>query len=338
MSTKYYLQMLQKEIHSTAFATVDENGLPQVRIIDIMLVDDNSLYFITAKGKEFYRQLEAQKFVAISGMTGGNGDSLTKKAISIRGKVRNVGQDLLDKVFNENSYMKEIYPIDSNIVKIQDEFLSEEIKDKNIADPYKLSTVSDDFKRAKIPFAEKLVLWKGDVTTISADAIVNAANSKMLGCFVPLHKCIDNAIHSAAGIQLRIECNEVMEKQGFDEPTGHAKITKAYNLPSKYILHTVGPIIYDTLSEEDCKLLASCYISCLDKAKEYDDIKTVAFCSISTGEFRFPKDIASQIAVETVCKWIQVNKDRFDRIIFNVFTLEDYNEYSKLFRQYKKSF
>ncbi len=113
MITKDYLQMLQKEIHSTAFATVDKNGLPQVRIIDIMLVDDDNLYFITAKGKEFYSQLEAQKFVAISGMTCGSGDSLTKKAISIRGKVKNVGQDLLDRVFDENPYMKEIYPMDA---------------------------------------------------------------------------------------------------------------------------------------------------------------------------------------------------------------------------------
>ncbi|MBU3198366.1 4Fe-4S binding protein [Clostridium estertheticum] len=115
MITKDYLQMLQKEIHSTAFATVDENGLPQVRIIDIMLVDDNSLYFITAKGKKFYHQLKIQKFVAISGMTGGNGNSLTKKAISIRGKVRNVGQSLLDKIFDENPYMKEIYPTDARL-------------------------------------------------------------------------------------------------------------------------------------------------------------------------------------------------------------------------------
>lgn len=113
MTTKEYLQILQKEIHSTAFATVDENGLPQVRIIDIMLVDDTSLYFITARGKEFYRQLEKQKFVAITGMTGGGGDSLNKKAISIRGKVRNVGQNLVDKVFEENPYMKEIYPLNA---------------------------------------------------------------------------------------------------------------------------------------------------------------------------------------------------------------------------------
>lgn len=223
-------------------------------------------------------------------------------------------------------------PIDSDILKLQDELLKEKTKEKKIVNPYKLPTVSEEFKETKIPFAEKLVLWQGDITSISADAIVNAANSKMLGCFVPLHRCIDNAIHSAAGIQLRLECNKIMEKQGFDEPTGHAKITKAYNLPSKYVLHTVGPIIYDDISDEDCRLLASCYTSCLEKAKENDDIKTVAFCSISTGEFRFPKNIASRIAVETVCNWLKLNPVRFDRIIFNVFTREDYNEYAKLFK------
>lgn len=224
------------------------------------------------------------------------------------------------------------YPICSDITKIQDELLLEEKKEREIVNSYALTTVHEEFKETKMPFPEKLVLWQGDITTINADAIVNAANSKMLGCFVPLHKCIDNVIHSAAGIQLRLECNEIMEKQGFDEPTGTAKITKAYNLPGKYILHTVGPIIYDKLSDDDCKLLADCYISCLNIAREHDDIKTIAFCCISTGEFRFPKDIASKIAVETVTNWLESNPNKFDRIIFNVFTEEDYNQYVKLFR------
>ncbi len=228
--------------------------------------------------------------------------------------------------------IREPKPMDLSILKIQDEFLSDEVSDKIIVDPYKLDSVADDFKMSKIPFAEKIVLWTGDITTIKADAIVNAANSKMLGCFVPLHKCIDNAIHSAAGIELRLECNDVMKKQGYDESTGKAKITKAYNLPSKYVIHTVGPIIYDDLNKEDCKLLSSCYKSCLDKASEYDEIKTIAFCSISTGEFKFPKNIAAEIALKTVCNWLETNEDRFDKVIFNVFTLEDYDEYSKLFR------
>lgn len=228
--------------------------------------------------------------------------------------------------------IREPKPIDSDILKLQNELLMEEIKEKTIVDPYKLPTIDEVFKKTKVSLSEKLVLWQGDITSIAADTIVNAANSKLLGCFVPLHRCIDNAIHSAAGIELRLECNEIMEKEGCDEPTGDAKITKAYNLPSKYVLHTVGPIIYDKLSEEDCRLLASCYTSCLNKASEYEDIKTVAFCCISTGEFKFPKDIASQIALKTVCNWLKKNPDRFHRIIFNVFTREDYNEYANLCR------
>lgn len=223
-------------------------------------------------------------------------------------------------------------PVNTEILKLQDKLLKIETNEKNLVNPYKLPTIADNFKQSKVPFSEKLILWQGDITSLSVDAIVNAANSKLLGCFVPLHRCIDNAIHSAAGVQLRLECNDIMEKQGFDESTGQAKITKAYNLPSKYVLHTVGPIIYDELNAEDCKLLLSCYTSCLDKASEHDDIKTIAFCCISTGEFRFPKDKAAQIAKETVCNWLRRNPERFDRVIFNVFTKEDYNQYAKLFR------
>ena len=222
--------------------------------------------------------------------------------------------------------------IEADILQLQDELLSEELKLKNIINPYSLATVAKDFKSTKVLFPEKLVLWQGDITTLEVDAIVNAANSKMLGCFIPLHKCIDNVIHSASGMQLRLACNELMKKQGFDEPTGCAKITGAYNLPGKYILHTVGPIIYDTVKDVDCKLLSSCYTSCLNNAVKFKDIKTIAFCCISTGEFMFPKDIAARIAVDTVCKWLASNENSFDRIIFNVFTGEDYHEYSKLFR------
>lgn len=222
--------------------------------------------------------------------------------------------------------------ISARILKLQDELLKAETDERNPVDPYKLPTIAEEFIKAKLKFGDKFVLWKGDITSIKADAIVNAANSKLLGCFVPLHRCIDNAIHSAAGIQLRIECNEIMEKQGLDEPTGNAKLTKAYNLPSKYVVHTVGPIIYDELTDEDCMLLSLCYSSCLNKASEYEDIRTIAFCCISTGEFRFPKDKACKIAVETICNWLEANSNKFDRIIFNVFTEEDYNEYAKLFK------
>jgi O-acetyl-ADP-ribose deacetylase (regulator of RNase III) len=223
-------------------------------------------------------------------------------------------------------------PIDSEILELQDELLSIELGEKTIINPYDLPAVSQSFKNTNVSYAEKLSLWRGDITCLSADAIVNAANSRMLGCFVPLHRCIDNVIHSAAGIQLRLECNNIMINQGVEEPTGQAKMTCAYNLPCRYILHTVGPIIYEELTDDDCKLLASCYKSCLDKANEHEDIKTIAFCCISTGEFKFPKDRAAQIAVNTICDWLETNNNRFDRIIFNVFTEDDYNVYSKLFR------
>ena len=223
-------------------------------------------------------------------------------------------------------------PISEEIIIAENELLKSELSEKEIVDPYDLPTVAEKFNTIDIPFGDKIVLWKGDITVLGADAIVNAANSKLLGCFSPLHSCIDNAIHSAAGILLRLECNEIMKNQGHDEPTGYAKMTKAYNLPSKYILHTVGPIIYNKVEQEDCKLLEACYVSCLNKASEVGDIETLAFCCISTGEFRFPKKLACNIAYKTVCQWLDNHPGHFERIVFNVFTEEDYDEYSRLFR------
>ena len=150
-----------------------------------------------------------------------------------------------------------------------------------------------------VPSDPRIILWQGDITRLDADAIVNAANSQLLGCFRPGHNCIDNVIHSAAGLQLREECAEIMRRQGHEEPTGQAKITGGYNLPAKYVLHTVGPIIMERVTEEDCELLASCYRSCLKLAEE-NSLKSVAFCCISTGVFRFPKEEAARIAVSTV--------------------------------------
>jgi O-acetyl-ADP-ribose deacetylase (regulator of RNase III) len=224
-------------------------------------------------------------------------------------------------------------PIQKEILKLQDQLLAAERDAKSIVNPYHLPTIKDKFEMYSGSFPDRLILWKGDITNLAADAIVNAANSKLLGCFLPLHNCIDNVIHSASGIQLRLECNEIMQKQGYDEPTGKAKITKAYNLPAKYLLHTVGPIIKDTVSTGEEKLLSSCYTSCLDLASNYSDIHTLAFCCISTGVFRFPKALAARIAVKTVCEWLESHPERFDRIIFNVFLQEDFNEYSKLFKQ-----
>jgi O-acetyl-ADP-ribose deacetylase (regulator of RNase III) len=177
------------------------------------------------------------------------------------------------------------------------------------------------------------VLWQGDITQINADAIVNAANKYMLGCFQPLHACIDNAIHSAAGPQLREDCDVIMSFQGELEETGGAKITRGYNLPAKFVVHTVGPIVPKgtELTEIQKAELASCYKSCLEVANEIGEIKTIAFCAISTGVFGFPKPEAAIIAVETINEWLNTHPNYFEKIIFNVFSEEDYKEYLNVF-------
>ena len=172
-----------------------------------------------------------------------------------------------------------------------------------------------------------LYLWQGDITTLKCDAIVNAANSGMTGCYIPNHRCIDNAIHTYAGVELRQYCEEMMERQGHPEPTGQAKITPAFNLPCRYILHTVGPIISDRVTRRDRELLASCYRSCLKLAAEHG-LESVAFCCISTGEFRFPNRLAADIAVETVTDFLK-GQTSVKKVIFNVFKNLDRELYEK---------
>ncbi len=205
----------------------------------------------------------------------------------------------------------------SAFLQIQDEYLKEEIAGKGITDCEDL-----------IPAAEGLYIWQGDITTLRCDAIVNAANSGMTGCYVPNHSCIDNCIHTFAGMELRWTCAEIMERQGHEEPTGKAKITPAFNLPCRYVLHTVGPIVQGWLTERDCELLKSCYRSCLSLAREYG-LKSVAFCCISTGVFCFPAEKAAEIAVETV-KEFQAENPGIDKVIFNVFKDEDKRIYERL--------
>lgn len=179
----------------------------------------------------------------------------------------------------------------------------------------------------------RLKIWHGDITRLNADAIVNAANSQMLGCFVPLHSCIDNAIHSAAGIQLRLECHELMKRQGHPEPTGSAKITKGYNLPAKHVIHTVGPIIYnEKVSRSDESELASCYKSCLQLADE-NKLQSIAFCCISTGEYRFPNHQAAEIAVAAVKEYFEVFAGSgISSVVFNVYKDIDFSVYSKILK------
>ena len=177
-------------------------------------------------------------------------------------------------------------------------------------------------------------LWQGDITTIRIDAIVNAANSALLGCFIPFHGCVDNAIHTAAGPRLRQDCHAIMKKQGSLEPTGATKITRAYNLPSNYVLHTVGPIISGHVSEENDRELQSCYRSCLNLAAKIEAIRSIAFCSISTGIFGFPQNRASQVAVRTVNQWLKDNPGQIDLVVFNVFSDTDKECYVNAFRKY----
>ena len=206
---------------------------------------------------------------------------------------------------------------DEEFLAVQDAYLTEEIKRKGITDANDLT-----------PVREGLCIWQGDITTLRCDAIVNAANSGMTGCYVPNHRCIDNCIHTYAGVQLRWDCAQLMAEQGHEEPTGRAKITRAYNLPCRYILHTVGPIITGRPTRRDRELLASCYRSCLALAAE-NGLESVAFCCISTGEFHFPNEEAAQIAVRTVTEFME-QKTGVKKVIFNVFKDTDREIYSRL--------
>lgn len=208
-------------------------------------------------------------------------------------------------------------PISESFLSVQDEYLREELRQRGITDLADLT-----------PIGEGIYLWQGDITTLRCDAIVNAANSQLLGCFCPCHGCIDNCIHTYAGVQLRLACAQLMKRQGCEEETGRAKITRAYNLPCKYILHTVGPIIQGRLTKRDEELLASCYRSCMELAVQ-NGVDSIAFCCISTGEFHFPNDRAAEIAVRTVREFIQEKKSGI-KVIFNVFKDLDYKIYRNL--------
>lgn len=208
--------------------------------------------------------------------------------------------------------------ISEEFLHIQDEFLSNLAKEKGIVKLTDIPTVAEEFPSSSLQFKEKVSIWQGDITRLEVDAIVNAANSQMLGCFAPCHGCIDNAIHSAAGIQLRDECFNIMNQQSHEEETGMAKITKAYNLPCKHVIHTVGPIVRFGVTKELEEDLRSCYRSCLECAIK-NDVRTVAFCCISTGEYHFPNDKAAEIAMETVIQFLSEEGVKIDRVIFNVF-------------------
>ena len=210
-------------------------------------------------------------------------------------------------------------PISNDFLKIQDEYLTERNIERGITDVDTLAPVKSD---------SRLYIWQGDITTLKCDAIVNACNSQMLGCFSPMHACIDNFIHTYAGMELRLKMHEIMAKQGHEEETGKAKITSGYNLPTKYILHTVGPIIQWKVTKEDEDLLANCYTECLKLAAD-TGVESIAFCCLSTGVFRFPQQRAAEIATNTVKQYLDKDS-RIKKVIFNVFKDEDLKIYSGL--------
>ena len=215
--------------------------------------------------------------------------------------------------------VREPKDISDEFLQIQDEYLSVENESVGFVSVDELEPIDS---------TGQLYIWQGDITRLKVDAIVNAANSQMCGCFQPLHGCIDNIIHSKSGIQLRLKCADIMRKQGHEEPAGQAKITPAYNLPCEYVIHTVGPIVQGPLTKKHEELLSSCYKSCLDIAAE-NGVKSIAFCCISTGVFMFPNQRAAEIAVETVKDWLSATGSEM-KVVFNVFKDMDLDIYSSL--------
>lgn len=215
-------------------------------------------------------------------------------------------------------------PLPAGFLNVQDALLSAEREEKGVVDGNTLPSVPSD---------PRLIIWQGDITRLRVDAIVDADNSSLLGCFVPCHGCIDNAIHSAAGLQLRDECNQLMLAQGRPEPNGRAKLTRGYNLPSRYVLHTVGPIVRGNVTKRDRCDLASCYRACLELAAEHE-LRSIAFCCISTGEFHFPNREAAEIAVMTVRDFLNKQTASIRRVIFNVFKDIDKKIYCDLLQSH----
>ncbi len=211
-----------------------------------------------------------------------------------------------------------------DVLAVQDEYLTARAKEKGVVRLSDIPVIKD-----------RLSIWQGDITRLAVDAIVNAANSQMLGCFVPMHTCIDNCIHTFAGVQLRAECNRQMNQlrtrhgRDYEQPTAVPMLTDAYNLPAKKVVHIVGPIVQDELTPELEKNLADCYLNTLDMCLE-NDLRSVAFCCISTGVFHFPNRRAAQIAVSTVNGWLSQHPGAVERVIFNVFKDEDKEYYEEL--------
>ena len=237
-----------------------------------------------------------------------------------RDSAERFGSDLISqrRLLRSLMNVRPPWPLDPKLLALQDQLLAAQREEKGVVDVGKLSPSG----------ADGIYLWRGDITRLNADGIVNAANAALLGCFCPCHGCIDNAIHSAAGMQLRDACSRLMARQGQEEPVGRVKVTPGYNLPCRYVLHTVGPRIAGRMSREDGELLAGCYRACMEEARARR-LKSLAFCCISTGEYRFPQKEAAQIAVETV-KTALRSGPKDIKVIFDVFTELDEEIYRRL--------
>lgn len=225
--------------------------------------------------------------------------------------------------------LREPNEIDEYTLAMESKLLQIEKEEREVMDAKEIKTIKETLS-SDDEMADIFALWQGDITTLKVDAIVNPANASLLGCSIPYHKCVDRLVHSRAGIGLKLECNDIIKRQMHHENNGTAKITNAYNLPCKYILHTVGPMVDGNLTEENKIDLENSYIAVLELAKK-KEIRTLAIPCISTGEYHFPKNIAAPIAVETIKEYLLTNPNTFDKIIINVYTNEDYNEYRKLF-------
>ena len=305
METRDYLKILRDEIHSTVIAAVDREGRP---------TED--------AGHQSQEERLDQLLEAF-------------KEDSVRYRDLEVEDDYREKRMALRSLMNIRMPGDlpREVLRVQDDFLTEEAREKGVVAMEEIPTVAAQYGSAH-PFADRICIWQGDITRLQVGAIVNAANSRMLGCFVPCHGCIDNAIHSAAGVELREECSRYMKRRKirfgprYEEPTGQAVLTKGYNLPADFVIHTVGPIAACGVNEQLRQDLKNCYRSVMECCLEHQ-IRSVAFCCISTGEFRFPNDEATKIAVETVTEFLQRHSREFDCVIFNVFKDEDLRLYEE---------
>lgn len=219
-------------------------------------------------------------------------------------------------------------PISKEFLNMEDKYLQEELK-KNITTSINdIKTVKEKYNISKIANSNKICIWQGDITKLNIDAIVNAGNSQGLGCFIPNHNCIDNQINTFAGVRLRLACNEIMKNLDYNLETGKAIITKGYNLPAQYVIQTVGAIVELQVTEKNKNELANCYKNSLELAIQ-NNIRTIAFPCISTGVFRFPKDLACKIAIETVDNFISKNSNKIDKVVFILWSDEDVKIYEQ---------